>query len=165
MPMKITNLEELFIEELKDLYSAETQLIEALPKMAQAAVSPELKKAFQAHLEQTKKQAARIEEILAQKKYSPRGKKCVGMAGLIKEGEEIIKSDMDKSVLDAALIAAAQRVEHYEISAYGTARAFAEMIGDTHAVRLLDITIQEEGNTDKSLTMLAENYANQRARM
>ncbi len=163
MPMKVTNLEELFIEELKDIYSAETQLTEALPKMAEAAVSPQLKKGFQNHLEQTKKQIARIEEIFADKEYSPRGKKCIGMEGLIKEGEEIIKSDIDKSVLDAALIAAAQRVEHYEISAYGTARTFAQMLGDSKAVRLLDESIQEEGNTDKKLTQLAENFANQKA--
>ncbi|MDX9850128.1 MAG: ferritin-like domain-containing protein [Anaerolineaceae bacterium] len=163
MPMKINNLEDLLIEELKDLYNAEKQLIEALPKMAQAAVSPQLKKGFQHHLEQTKKQAARIEKIFANKEYSPRGKKCVGMEGLIKEGEEIINSDIDKSVLDAALIAAAQRVEHYEISAYGTARAYAEMLGDAETVRLLNESIQEEGDTDKKLTMMAEDFANQKA--
>ncbi len=164
MPMKVTNLEELFIEELKDLYSAETQLTEALPKMAEAAVSPQLKKGFQDHLKQTKRQIARLEEIFSGRDYSPRGKKCIGMEGLIKEGEEVIKSDMDKSVLDAALIAAAQRVEHYEIAAYGTVRKFAEMLGDTKAMRLLDETLQEEGNTDKQLTMFAENFANQKAK-
>lgn len=163
MPMKVTNLKELFVEELKDLYSAEKQLIEALPKMADAAVSPELKKGFQDHLAQTKRQLSRLEEIFAGMEYSPRGKKCIGMEGLIKEGEEIIKSDMDKSVLDAALIAAAQRVEHYEIAAYGTVRVFAELLGETQAMRLLDQTLQEEGNTDKRLTSFAENYANQKA--
>jgi ferritin-like metal-binding protein YciE len=163
MSMKIKNLEDLFIEELKDLYSAETQLTEALPKMAKAAVSPQLKKGFQHHLEQTKMQAARIEQIFASKNFSPRGKNCVGMEGLIKEGEEIIKSDIDKSVLDAALIAAAQRVEHYEIAAYGTARAFAEMLGEVEAVSLLDESIQEEGETNKKLTSLAQDFANEKA--
>jgi ferritin-like metal-binding protein YciE len=163
MPMKINNLEDLYIEELKDLYSAETQLTEALPKMAKAAVSPQLKKGFQHHLDQTKKQAARIEKIFSGKEFSPRGKKCIGMEGLIKEGEEIIKSDIDKSVIDAALIAAAQRVEHYEIAAYGTVRTFAEMLGEVEAVRLLDVSIQEEGETNKKLTTLAQDFANEKA--
>ncbi len=163
MPLKINNLHDLLISELKDIYSAETQLMEALPKMAKAAVSPELKKGFEHHLAQTKNQAARIEQIFEDLEGSPRGKKCVGMEGLIKEGDEVIKSDMDKSVLDAALIAAAQRVEHYEISAYGTARQFAQMLGLTRAVQLLDETIKEEGKTDKTLTDLAESFANQKA--
>ncbi len=163
MPMKINNLHDLFISELKDIYSAETQLTEALPKMAKAAVSAELKKGFEHHLAQTKNQIARIEQIFEDLEGSPRGKKCVGMEGLIKEGDEVINSDMDESVLDAALIAAAQRVEHYEISAYGTARQFAQMLGLNRAVQLLDQSINEEGNTDKTLTKLAESFANQKA--
>lgn len=163
MPMKINNLHDLFIDELKDIYSAEKQLTDALPKMARAAVSPELKKGFEQHLSQTKNQITRIEQIFEDLEGSPRGKKCIGMEGLIKEGDEIIKSDMDKSVLDAALIASAQRVEHYEISAYGTARAYAQMLGLNRAVQLLDESIKEEGTTDKTLTRLAENFANQNA--
>lgn len=163
MPMKINNLHDLFISELKDIYSAEKQLIEALPKMANAAVSSELKKGFEHHLAQTKSQAARIEQIFEELQGSPRGKKCVGMEGLIKEGDEVMKSDMDKSVLDAALIAAAQRVEHYEISAYGTARRYAQLLGLNRAVQLLDDTIKEEGKTDKTLTDLADRFANQKA--
>lgn len=163
MPMKINNLHDLFISELKDIYSAETQLTKALPKMAKAAVSPELKNGFEHHLQQTKNQIARIEQIFEDLEGSPRGKKCVGMEGLIKEGDEVINSDMDESVLDAALIAAAQRVEHYEISAYGTARAYAQMLGLTRACQLLDETIHEEGKTDKTLTKLAEDFANQNA--
>lgn len=151
------NLQELFIHELKDLYSAEKQLIEALPKMAQAASTPELKRGFEAHLEQTKTHAQRIEQIFDEFGRKPGGVKCKGMEGLIKEGQEVIKEDADPAVKDAALIAAAQRVEHYEMAGYGTARTFAKHLGNNTAAQLLQQTLDEEGATDKQLTMLAEN--------
>lgn len=151
------NLQELFIHELKDLYSAEKQLIEALPKMAQAASTPDLKRGFEAHLEQTKTHAQRIEQIFDEFGRKPGGVKCKGMEGLIKEGQEVIKEDADPAVKDAALIAAAQRVEHYEMAGYGTARTFAKHLGNNTAAQLLQQTLDEEGATDKQLTMLAEN--------
>lgn len=151
------NLEELFIHELKDLYSAENQLIEALPKMAKAASTPELKQGFEMHLKQTQEHAQRIEQIFEDFGRKPGGVKCKGMEGLIKEGEEAIKEDADAAVKDAALIAAAQRVEHYEIAGYGTARTFARHLGNDKAAQLLERTLQEEGETDKKLTQLAES--------
>lgn len=155
--MNMQNLQDLFIHELKDLYSAEKQLIEALPKMAKAASTPELKQGFEMHLEQTKEHAKRIEEIFKNYDYQPGGVKCKGMEGLLKEGQEAINEDADGAVKDAALIAAAQRVEHYEIAGYGTARTFAKHLGDNTAYQLLDKTLQEEGMTDQKLTELAES--------
>lgn len=157
---KVKSLDDLFVHQLKDLYSAEKQLVNALPKMAKAASTDELKQGFEHHLEQTREHVSRIEEIFSNRDGSPRGKKCVGMEGLIKEGSEVIKSDMEGAVRDAALIAAAQRVEHYEIAGYGTARTFAERVGDKKAVRLLDKTLSEEEKTNEKLTSIAESKVN-----
>lgn len=163
MAKKMNTLEDLYVHQLKDLYSAENQLVKALPKMAKAASSKELKKGFEDHLEQTKKHVSRIEEIFSNRDGSPKGVKCKGMEGLIEEGQEAIEEDMEESVRDAALIAAAQRVEHYEIAGYGTARAFAEQLGYKDAVTLLDKTMEEEAKTNKSLTSLAADGINSKA--
>ena len=152
---QLTTLESLYIEALKDLYSAEHQLIKALPKMAKAANSETLQKAFQTHLKQTQEQASRLERIFEDLPKSPRGKKCVAMEGLIEEGNELIKKDVDPAVLDAGLIAAAQKVEHYEIAAYGTVRTWAELLGRGSDVKLLQKTLDEEGETDKLLTNIS----------
>lgn len=153
---KLNSLQDLLIHELKDLYSAETQLLKALPKMARAATSEKLKAGFEKHLSQTEVHAERLEEIMKELGESPRGKSCKAMKGLIEEGEEIIKEDAEDVVKDAALIAAAQRVEHYEIAGYGTARTFARLLGHTEAARILQTTLDEEGSTDKTLTQLAQ---------
>ncbi|MBA2452044.1 MAG: ferritin-like domain-containing protein [Chloroflexia bacterium] len=158
MPL-MESLQDLFVHELKDLYSAENQLIEALPKMAKAASTPELKQGFEAHLEQTKTHAQRIEQIFEELDGKPGGVKCKGMEGLIKEGEEAINEDATPAVKDAALIAAAQRVEHYEIAGYGTARTFAKHLKNDTAAKLLQQTLDEEGKTDQQLTKLAESGA------
>ena len=157
--MSMENLEDLFIHELKDLYSAENQVAKALPKMARAATAPELKQGFETHLEETKVHIQRIEQIFEDYDYKPGGVKCDGMAGLISEGEEAIEEDATDAVKDAALIAAAQRVEHYEIAGYGTARTFAKHLKNDKAVQLLQQTLDEEGATDKKLTLLAEDGA------
>ncbi|PYX95559.1 MAG: ferritin-like domain-containing protein [Acidobacteria bacterium] len=154
-------LRELYVDELKDLYNAENQLIKALPKMAKAAASEELREGFEEHLEQTKEQARRLERIFKMLDENPRGKKCVGMEGLVKEGSEIMKEDFEDEVLDAALIGAAQRVEHYEIAAYGTVRTFAEVLGEGEHVSLLEETLQEEKETDEKLTQLASQINEQ----
>jgi ferritin-like metal-binding protein YciE len=163
--MTITTLDELIKDELKDIYSAETQLIKALPKMAQGAESKDLRAAFEKHLEQTKVHLQRIEEICNDLKINPRGKNCAGMEGLIKEGEEVLKSDMGSEPRQAALIGAAQRVEHYEIAAYGTARAHARQLAYVKAFDLLTQTLDEEKDTDQKLTQLAENRVNVKAAM
>ena len=163
--MKVTTLDELLEDELKDIYSAETQLIKALPRMAQAAESNDLRTAFEKHLEQTRVHAQRIEEICNDLKTAPHGKNCAGMEGLIKEGEEVIQSDAEAEPKEAALIGAAQRVEHYEIAAYGTARAHARQLGYLKAVDLLGQTLEEEKETDKKLTKVAENRVNVKAAM
>jgi ferritin-like metal-binding protein YciE len=163
--MKITTLVELIEEELKDIYSAETQLLEALPKMAEAAQSKDLRAYLEKHLEQTRLHVQRIEEICADLKISPVGEKCKGMEGLIREGEEVIQSDMESEPRQAALIGAAQRVEHYEIAAYGTARAHARQLGYLKAFDLLSQTLDEEKDTDQKLTQLAENRVNVKAAM
>jgi ferritin-like metal-binding protein YciE len=147
-------LKELFVDELKDLYSAENQLIKALPKMAKAATSDDLRAGFQEHLEQTKEHARRIEEICTELGEKPTGKKCAGMEGLIEEGKEMM-GEFEDDVLDAAMISAAQRVEHYEIAAYGTVRTYAELLGHDRAVELLEQTLGEEKETDQKLTELA----------
>ena len=154
-------LRELYVDELKDLYNAENQLIKALPKMAKAAASEELREGFEEHLEQTKEQARRLERIFKMLDENPRGKKCVGMEGLVKEGSEIMKEDFEDEVLDAALIGAAQRVEHYEIAAYGTVRTFAEVLGEGEHVSLLEETLQEEKETDEKLAQLASQINEQ----
>ena len=163
--MKITTLDELLHDELKDLYSAETQLIKALPKMAKAAESNDLRTAFEKHLEQTRVHAQRVEEICNDLKIKPAGKTCAGMEGAIREGEEVLQSDMGSEPKQAALIGAAQRVEHYEIAAYGTARAHARQLGYLKAVELLSQTLEEEKETDRKLTHLAENRVNVKAAM
>ena len=154
--MKLESLDKLFVDELKDIYSAESQLIRALPKMAKAASNEALRKAFEKHLAETKVQKERLETIAEKLDLKLGGKKCEAMEGLIEEGKEILEADGPEPIIDAALIAAAQRVEHYEISAYGTARALARHLGHTQAAALLDKTIQEEGDTDHKLTELAE---------
>jgi ferritin-like metal-binding protein YciE len=148
-------LKKLYIEELKDLYNSETQLVKALPKMAKAASSDELRSGFEEHLEQTKGHVQRLEQIFEMLEETPRGKKCIGMEGLVKEGSEIMDEDFEGPVMDAALIGAAQRVEHYEIAAYGTVREFAHTLGETEHASLLEETLEEEKDTDKRLTELA----------
>lgn len=159
--MKLDSLKQLYIEELRDLYSAENQIIKALPKMSKAASGPELAEAFKTHLEETKGQVARLEKIFEQLQQKPKGKTCRGIEGLIKEGEELVKEKAEPEVLDAGLISAAQRVEHYEIAGYGRVRTYARLLGETEAERLLDETIQEEGAADKKLTKLAEQMINE----
>jgi ferritin-like metal-binding protein YciE len=163
MAKKMDTLDELYTDLLKDLYSAEKQIAKALPKMAKAAQSPDLQKAFNEHLKQTERQAERIEKIFSDLDGSPRGKKCVGMEGLIKEGDEAMKS-AEKDAVDAALIAAAQKVEHYEISSYGTARTWAQRMGHDKAARILQETLDEESRTNEKLTSIAESHANMEAR-
>jgi ferritin-like metal-binding protein YciE len=149
-------LRELYIDELKDLYNAENQLVKALPKMAKAASSEELRQGFEEHLEQTKGQVQRLEQIFQKLGESPKGKKCKGMEGLVEEGSEVIEEDFEGAVKDAALIGAAQRVEHYEIAGYGTVRSMAETLGEDDHVSLLEETLEEEKETDEKLTQLAE---------
>jgi ferritin-like metal-binding protein YciE len=151
-----SELKELYVDELKDIYSAETQLVKALPKMAKAAVSAELRNGFQEHLTQTEGHVSRLEQIFEVLGEKPTGKKCEGMAGLIKEGGEAAEEDYEGDVKDSALIGAAQRVEHYEIAAYGTVRAMAEKLGDEKAVQLLTQTLQEEKDTDMKLSKLSD---------
>ena len=154
---KINNLHDVYIEQLRDLYSAESQLIKALPKMAKAATSPELAEGFKSHLEQTKGHAARIEEIFEGLDQKPTGKKCKAMEGLIKEGAETIEEDASPAAKDAMLIAAAQRVEHYEIAGYGTVKTYAELLGEDEALELLEATLTEEVETDQKLTKAAQS--------
>ena len=163
--MKITSLDQLLEDELKDIYSAENQLLKALPEMVQAAESKDLRASFEKHLEQTQTHIQRIEEICRDLNVEPSGKTCAGMGGLIKEGEEVIESDMDSEPKQAALIGAAQRVEHYEIAAYGTARAHAKQLGYVKAFDVLTETLNEEKETDQKLTHFAENRANVKAAM
>jgi ferritin-like metal-binding protein YciE len=153
--MQRTTLRDLYIDELKDLYSAETQMVKALPKMAKAASSDGLRRGFEEHLRQTSEHVSRLEQIFEELEEKPTGKKCLGMEGLIKEGAEAIQEGYSDEVLDAALIGAAQRVEHYEIAAYGTARAFAELLGESEQASLLADTLQEEEQTDEKLTELS----------
>jgi ferritin-like metal-binding protein YciE len=150
------SLRELYINELKDLYSAETQMVKALPKMAKAASSDELRQAFEEHLRQTSEQVSRLEQIFDELGEKPTGKRCLGMEGLVKEGAEVMKEDYEDSVKDAAIIGAAQRVEHYEIAGYGTAKAFAEILGHDEDVSLLEQTLNEEKEADQKLNQLAE---------
>lgn len=156
-------LDELLQDELKDIYSAENQIIKALPKMAKAASSPELRRAFERHLEETKRQVERLDQIGEELQIKLTGKKCKGMEGLLAEGKEMMEEDLEEDALDAGLIGAAQKVEHYEIAAYGTARTHAEMLGYRRIAKLLQQTLNEEGNTDKKLTQLAETVVNYEA--
>jgi ferritin-like metal-binding protein YciE len=157
-------MQDLYLETLQDLYSAETQIIKALPEMIDAAKSTALKNAFSAHLKQTEQHAKRLEQIVDKLGDSPKGKTCKGMEGLLKEGKEILKEEGTPEVLDAALIGAAQKVEHYEISGYGTARTLAQLVGDKEGAKLLDQTAQEEGQADKLLTQIAEQSVNNKAK-
>lgn len=154
--MKLNTMKDLYVDQLRDLYSAEDQLISALPKMAQAATSSDLQKAFQDHLGETRGQKQRLEQIFSGLGMTPQGETCQAMQGLIKEGEQIINAQADPTVRDAALIAAAQRVEHYEMAGYGTVRTFADELGFSNAKSLLQQTLDEEGAADKKLTSLAQ---------
>lgn len=158
--MKLNTLRDLYVEQLEDLYSAETQLVSALPKMAKAASHPELKQAFQNHLAQTERQVQRLDQIFQGLGKKPGGHTCKGMEGLIKEGEEMIKMKGDPAAIDAGLIAAAQRVEHYEIAGYGCVRTYASQLGEQQGAMLLQQTLDEEGTADKLLTQLAEQVVN-----
>lgn len=158
--MELDTLKDLYVEELKDLYSAEKQLIKALPKMAKAANDKQLQEAFRTHLKQTAEHARRLEQICDELGVSPRGKKCVGMEGLIEEGSDLIKENPDPDVLDAGLISAAQHVEHYEMAGYGTVRTYARQLGFEEQADLLQQTLDEEGETDHLLTRLAESGIN-----
>jgi ferritin-like metal-binding protein YciE len=155
--MKFSSLQDLYIEQLKDLHSAETQLTKALPKMAEAATAPELKSAFTEHLKQTKEQLLRLNQIGEKLGKSLSGHTCAAMKGLIEEGAEWIEEDAEAEVMDAGLIAAAQRVEHYEIAGYGTVRNFSELLGEEEAAELLAETLEEEKVTDEKLTTLAQS--------
>lgn len=157
---KIATFDDLFVHDLEDLLSAEQQLVEALPKMADAATSSALKTAFKNHLKETKTHITRIEKAFKKLGMEPKGHVCKGMQGLIKEGEDVMKNVTNPAVMDAGLIAAAQRVEHYEISGYGSARAHAQALGHTELVDLLQTSLDEEGNTNKLLTQLAEGRMN-----
>lgn len=150
------SFKELYVDELKDLYSAEKQLVKTLPKMAKAASSEALREGFEEHLEQTRGQVQRLETIFQSLNESPKGKKCMAMEGLVKEGSEVMEEDLEDSVLDAVLIGAAQRVEHYEIAAYGTVCEFAKVLGETEHASLLEKTLAEEKETDEKLTRLAK---------
>lgn len=158
--MKLESLKKLYVHELKDLYSAERQLVEALPILAEAANDEELIKALNHHLDETRTHITRLETIFSDLDFSPTGHKCKGMEGLIAEAKDILKSDIDSDVTDAAIIASCQRCEHYEISAYGTARAFADKLGDYKSADLLQKTLDEEGKADKTLSTLAERSIN-----
>ncbi len=155
--MKVENLRDLYVEELQDLYNSENQIIKALPKMIKAANSTELKDALQEHLEVTKEQSSRLEDIFSKLDEDPEGKKCKGMEGLLKEGDEVIKEDMDEDVRDAAIISAAQRVEHYEIAGYGCVRTYANLLGEEEAAGILEEILSEEKEADSKLTSLAES--------
>lgn len=154
--MEINSLRELYVDQLRDLYDAENQLIKALPKMAKEATSDELRQGIEEHLEQTRGHAERLEQIFEQLGEKPKGKKCKGMQGVIEEGSEVLKEDMEEDTKDAAIIAAAQRVEHYEIAGYGTARTYANLLDENEAAELLEETLDEEKETDQKLTELAE---------
>ena len=159
----LNSLQDLFVHELKDLYSAEQQILQALPKMAGATGHAELRQAFEEHTETTREQVRRLDVIAAELGLDLKGHKCRGMEGIIKEGQELLESRAEADVLDAGLIGAAQRVEHYEMAGYGTARTFARRLGHQRAAELLQRTLDEEGNTDHRLTAIAESMVNRDA--
>ncbi len=163
MTEKMTSLEDLFVDFLKDLYDAEKQIASTLPKMIEEAKSSDLKQAFKDHLETTRRQTDRLEQIFKEMKMEPQGKKCLGMQGLIKEGEQMMKEAADPDVKDALMIASAQKIEHYEIAGYGTVRTYADALGHKSFANLLDATLDEEGQTNKKLTKLAEGHINKKA--
>ncbi|HAW29272.1 ferritin-like domain-containing protein [Gimesia maris] len=160
---EFSNLEDLFVEQIQDLYDAENRLVDALPKMAEAASCQELKSAFQTHLGETKEHVKRLESVFKGMGVEPKRESCEAMKGLISEGEEMVKAKGDSNVKDAALIAAAQRVEHYEMAGYGSARNFAQRLGKTNLAEILQETLDEEGNADKILTQIAEESTNKAA--
>lgn len=155
--MELDTLEALYVDELKDLWSAEKQILKALPKMRKAAGNRALKRAFKQHEQQSREHVRRLERILKRLGKSPRGKKCVGMEGLVKEGAELIKERPEQDVLDAGLISAAQHVEHYEMAGYGTVRSWARLLGFREDTKILQRTLNEEGDTDKLLTKLSDS--------
>ncbi|HTS06248.1 MAG TPA: ferritin-like domain-containing protein [Candidatus Eisenbacteria bacterium] len=155
------SVRQLYIDELRDLYNAETQLVKALPKMAKASSNDELRQAFEEHLRQTSEHVSRLEQIFEMLDEKPTGKKCLGMEGLVKEAAETMKEDYEDAVMDSGIIGAAQRVEHYEIAGYGTVRTLAELIGENEHVTLLEQTLEEEKQTDQKLTELAEDINQQ----
>ncbi len=161
--MELNDLQDLYTSELKDLYSAENQILKALPAMIKAASSDELKSAFEEHLSQTEEQVKRLETIFGKLGEKPSGKVCHGMQGVIEEGKEMIKEDATPEVKDAGLISAAQRVEHYEMAGYGSVRTYADMLGDKDAAKLLQTTLEEEAQTDKKLSQLANSLINVKA--
>jgi ferritin-like metal-binding protein YciE len=161
--MKLNNLNDLFIHELKDLYNAENQIMKALPKMAKEASSPDLKNAFEMHLRETEKQIERLDMVFKNLGEKPTGEKCKAMEGIIREAEDMMSENADSDVMDAALIACAQRVEHYEIAGYGTVCTYAKQLGQTEALDMLQMTLNEEKMTDEKLTMIAESKINIRA--
>ncbi len=161
--MELKSLHDLYVEQLQDLYSAETQLVKALPEMAKASSSAGLRSAFEMHLDQTRQHVERLQRIFNRLNTKAEGKTCKGMQGLIAEGQETIKEKADPEVKDAALIAAAQRVEHYEMAGYGSVRTYAQMMGHTDDANLLQKTLDEEGMADKKLTQLAEQGINIKA--
>ena len=158
--MKISTLHDLYIEELRDIYDAENQIIKVLPQLAKAATDEELRTAFEEHLEQTREQVSRLEKIFESEGVSPKGKKCQGITGIIEEAKEIIDADIEPEILDAALIGAAQRVEHYEIAAYGCVCTYAKILGNEEDADMLQQTLDEEKETDENLTDLAESSIN-----
>jgi len=161
--MHLESLQSLYVDNLKDVLSAEKQIVRALPKMIKAASHPELQSALESHLKQTNQHVTRLEKIFKNMGKPPTSKKCKGMEGLLEEGKELLEMDVDDDVRDAGLIAAAQKVEHYEIAAYGTLRTFAEMVGDERAVELLQKTLDEEKEADHKLTQIAMSGVNQEA--
>ena len=163
--MKLDTLQKLYTDELRDLYNAENQLLKALPKMAKGASSEDLKEAFEKHLEQTKGHVERLDQVFEALGEKPKGKTCRAMKGLIEEGSEILQRDGEESVLDAGIIVAAQKVEHYEIAGYGSARTFAHLLGQNKAAELLQATLDEESETNEILNKLAENVVNPEALM
>ena len=163
--MKLDTLQKLYVDELRDLYNAENQLLKALPKMAKAASSEELKNAFEKHLEQTEMHVQRLEQVFEELDQTPKGKTCRAMKGLIQEGSEILKEEGEPSVLDAGIIVAVQKVEHYEIAGYGSVRTFAELLNQKSAVELLQTTLDEESEANELLNGLAESIVNPEALM
>jgi ferritin-like metal-binding protein YciE len=161
--MALKTLQDLFVDELKDVYSAEKQILKALPTMAKAAASPDLRRAFETHRQQTEGQVARLDNIFEQLGESPRGKKCKGMEGLLAEGTEMMEEEGEQAVIDAGLIAAAQRVEHYEMAAYGCLQSYATLLGHAKAATLLEETLQEEEAADQLLSELADGGVNEAA--
>ena len=161
--MKVNSLKELYVEELKDTYDAEKQIVKALPKMVKAASTPELQKAFEAHLEQTKGHVQRLEQIFQGLGEEPKAKKCDGMRGILEEGEEVVSEGSEGPVRDAGLIAGAQRVEHYEMAVYGSLKTWAEQLNDGQAAQLLEETLNEEKKADQKLTQIAESSVNTNA--